>query len=92
MSAILDAVTPEMIAQCETLIRPHIRRTPVIEVDGAEFDLPAHRLTLKLELTQQQGRSRHAARSPTCSAVRCRRPASLRRPAAITARRWLMPR
>ena len=55
MSAILDAVTPEMIAQCETLIRPHIRRTPVIEVDGAEFDLPAHRLTLKLELTQHAG-------------------------------------
>jgi threonine dehydratase len=55
MSAILDAVSPEMIAQCETLIRPHIRRTPVIEVDGAEFDLPAHRLTLKLELTQHAG-------------------------------------
>ena len=55
MSAILDAVTPEMIAQCETLIRPYIRRTPVIEVDGAEFDLPAHRLTLKLELTQHAG-------------------------------------
>ena len=55
MSAIVDAVTPEMIAQCGPLIRPYIRRTPVIEVDGAEFDLPAHSLTLKLELLQHAG-------------------------------------
>jgi threonine dehydratase len=55
MSAIVDAVTPEMIAQCGLLIRPYIRRTPVIEIDGAEFDLPAHSLTLKLELLQHAG-------------------------------------
>src|SRR3954470_22178105 len=48
-------VTPEMIAQCERLIRPFIRRTPVAEVDGAEFGLPGQTLTLKLELLQHSG-------------------------------------
>jgi threonine dehydratase len=50
-----NAVGPETIAQCEKIIRPHIRRTPVVEVDGAEFGLPAHTLTLKLELLQHSG-------------------------------------
>jgi threonine dehydratase len=36
-------------------IAPHIRRTPVIEVDGADFGLPAGRLSLKLELLQHAG-------------------------------------
>src|SRR5438876_1133737 len=40
MDAPVDAVTSETIAQCEGLIRPFIRRTPVAEVDGAEFGLP----------------------------------------------------
>src|SRR5256885_7610066 len=43
------------IAQTEGLIRPHIRRTPVIEVDAADFGLAAARLTLKLELLQHAG-------------------------------------
>ncbi|XIA66427.1 threonine/serine dehydratase [Bradyrhizobium sp. TZ2] len=55
MNAPEDAVTSQMIAQCERLVRPFIRRTPVIEVDGAEFGLPAHTLTLKLELMQHSG-------------------------------------
>ena len=49
------AVSPATIAQCEKLIRPYIRRTPVVEVDGGEFGLPAHILTLKLELLQYSG-------------------------------------
>ena len=49
------AVSPARIAQCEKLIRPYIRRTPVVEVDGGEFGLPAHILTLKLELLQHSG-------------------------------------
>jgi threonine dehydratase len=40
------AVNRERIAQIERLIRPYIRRTPVIEADG---------LTLKLELLQHSG-------------------------------------
>src|SRR3954468_8143842 len=48
-------LTPEMIAQCEKLIRPFIRRTPVAEINGAEFGLPGQMLTLKLELLQHSG-------------------------------------
>jgi threonine dehydratase len=48
-------VTPQKIEQCEKLIRPHIRRTPVIEVEGRDFDLPIEALTLKLELLQHSG-------------------------------------
>ena len=55
MDAHEDAVTSQMIAQAERLVRPFIRRTPVVEVDGAEFGLPAHTLTLKLELLQHSG-------------------------------------
>jgi threonine dehydratase len=55
MDAANDAVSPQAIAQCEKIIRPYIRRTPVIEVDGGEFGLPAHPLTLKLELLQHSG-------------------------------------
>ena len=55
MGAPDNAVNPQTIAQCEQLIRPHIRRTPVIAVDGAEFGLPPHPLTLKLELLQHSG-------------------------------------
>src|SRR5688572_19969545 len=55
MDAAVDAATPETITQCERIIRPFIRRTPVIEGDGAEFGLPGHTLTLKLELLQHSG-------------------------------------
>src|SRR6266446_2482950 len=55
MNAPEDAVTSQMIVQCERLVRPFIRRTPVIDVDGGEFGLPAHTLTLKLELLQHSG-------------------------------------
>lgn len=50
-----DAVTPQAIAQCERIIRPYIRRTPVIATDGREFGLSAGALTLKLELLQHSG-------------------------------------
>jgi threonine dehydratase len=55
MDALGSIVSPQSIAQCEQLIRPHIRRTPVVEVDGREFGLPANSLTLKLELLQHSG-------------------------------------
>lgn len=48
-------VSPQAIARCELVIRPYIRRTPVIETDGGEFGLPGHTLTLKLELLQHSG-------------------------------------
>jgi threonine dehydratase len=37
------------------LIRPHIRHTPVVEVNAADFGLPPHVLALKLELLQHGG-------------------------------------
>ena len=43
------------IAATERLIRPHIRRTPVVEVDGADFGLGDCRLSFKLELLQHAG-------------------------------------
>jgi len=45
----------ERIAVTEKLIRPYIRRTPVIEIDGADVGLTGVRLVLKLELLQHTG-------------------------------------
>ena len=45
----------ERIERTHNLIRPHIRLTPVIELTGADFGLPAFPLTLKLELFQHAG-------------------------------------
>jgi threonine dehydratase len=50
-----DTIGRNQIAATERLIRPHIRRTPVIAVDGADFGLGARRLSFKLELTQHAG-------------------------------------
>lgn len=48
-------ITPERIAETERRIRPHIRRTPVLEADGADFGLVPQALTFKLELCQHAG-------------------------------------
>jgi len=45
----------ERISLTEQLIRPYIRRTPVIEVDGADLGLDSSRLVLKLESLQHAG-------------------------------------
>ena len=55
MPSVLSAVNPECIARCEKLIRPYIRRTPVMAVDAADFAIKASLLTLKLELFQHAG-------------------------------------
>ncbi|HEX2269547.1 MAG TPA: threonine/serine dehydratase [Pyrinomonadaceae bacterium] len=39
----------------EPLIRPYIRRTPVLEVDGADFGLDSITIVFKLELFQHSG-------------------------------------
>jgi len=43
------------IAETYPLIRPYIRRTPVVEVDGADFGLDGVTLALKLEYLQHAG-------------------------------------
>lgn len=48
-------ITRERIATTHELIRDHVRRTPVIEMDGADFGLPPMRLALKLESLQHSG-------------------------------------
>jgi len=48
-------ITREQIRAVHPLIRPHIRRTPVIEVDGADFGLDFITIVFKLELFQHGG-------------------------------------
>ena len=55
MSSMSSAVSPQQISRCEKLIRPYIRRTPVIEIDGADVGLEPSKLSLKLELFQHSG-------------------------------------
>jgi len=50
-----DAIGRDEIAATERLIRPRIRRTPIVEVDGGDFGLGAVRLSFKLELLQHAG-------------------------------------
>ena len=49
------ALTREEIAATYQRIRPLVRRTPVVEVDAAEFGLAARPLACKLELLQHTG-------------------------------------
>ncbi len=49
------AIDRREIAATEQRIRPQIRRTPVIEVEGADFGLGAVRLSFKLEQLQHAG-------------------------------------
>jgi threonine dehydratase len=48
-------VTRERIQATEHVIRPHIRRTPILEVDGEEFGLESIKIIFKLELFQHSG-------------------------------------
>lgn len=43
------------IAEVARVIRPHLRRTPMIAADLADFGLPARPIRLKLELLQHSG-------------------------------------
>ncbi len=51
----MNNVTRARIAAAEREIRPHIRRTPVIEVLGSDFHLDCGKLTFKLEFLQHAG-------------------------------------
>ena len=50
-----SSLTPAAVAAVEERIRPYVRRTPVIEINRADFGLPAGPLTLKLEQLQHSG-------------------------------------
>jgi threonine dehydratase len=51
-SSVIDR---EQIAQTAKLIRPYVRRTPIVEVDGRDFGLDSVALVLKLESLQHTG-------------------------------------
>lgn len=51
-STIIDR---ERILATEKIIRPRIRRTPVLESNGSEFGLPPFSIVFKLELLQHSG-------------------------------------
>ena len=55
MNVAATAVDRASIAETERRIRPRIRRTPVIEVDGADLGIGIDKLLLKLELLQHSG-------------------------------------
>ena len=48
-------ITRERIIAVHQLIRQHIRRTPIMEVAGADFGLESTNLVFKLELLQHSG-------------------------------------
>ncbi len=52
---IADDINPATIASVEPLIRRHVRQTPVIRIDRADFGLPPGPLVLKLEQLQHSG-------------------------------------
>src|SRR6201984_42172 len=45
----------QQIAAVEKIIRPHVRRTPILEVSGADFRLDSISLVFKLEFLQHAG-------------------------------------
>jgi threonine dehydratase len=51
----IAAINREAIAATYELIRSHVRRTPVIEVDAADFALEGRPIVFKLELLQHTG-------------------------------------
>src|SRR5436190_6350219 len=51
----MTEVNPAAIAAVHPLIAPHIRRTPMVQIDGADIGLAPGAVTLKLELMQHSG-------------------------------------
>jgi threonine dehydratase len=50
-----EVISPEQIRATYAVIAPYIRRTPVIEVQGADFELKVGPMILKLESLQHAG-------------------------------------
>ena len=56
MSVVFATIDRQGVAAAHDLIRPHIRRTPVVEAASADFGLrPSCSLSFKLELFQHGG-------------------------------------
>src|SRR3977135_2606271 len=48
-------ITPDRITETERLIRPHIRHTPILRLDMADFGAAPKPFALKLECLQHSG-------------------------------------
>jgi threonine dehydratase len=51
----IDSISPDQISATRELIRPYVRRTPMIELSGSEIGNSAGTVGLKLELMQHAG-------------------------------------
>jgi threonine dehydratase len=54
-NALTLSVDRQRIKETESVIRPHIRQTPVVEIPGSDASLPYPSITFKLELLQHSG-------------------------------------
>ena len=88
-----DDLSKGAIERAADRLAPHIRRTPILEVDGADFGLAGVRLVFKLEFLQHAGSFKtRGAFNNLLTRDDCRPWASSRLPAATTARRSHTPR
>lgn len=55
MADVSIAFDHDQISRCEKLIRPYVRCTPIIEIDGADVGVYSRGLSLKLESFQHSG-------------------------------------
>src|SRR5262252_4699370 len=55
LAAMTTEITRERIAATEAVIRPYIRRTPLVAADLADFGLKSAPVTFKLEMLQHSG-------------------------------------
>jgi threonine dehydratase len=55
MADVSIAFDQDQISRCEKLIRPYVRCTPIIEIDGADVGVYSRGLSLKLESFQHSG-------------------------------------
>jgi len=70
----MAAPEPAEITAAAQLIQPYVRRTPLLLVDGADFDLPGVQLVFKLEFTQHAGSFK--TRGAFCHMLQRRAPAA----------------
>jgi threonine dehydratase len=50
-----DSISPERIVEAHARLQGHVRRTPLLEVDGADVGLPGVPIVFKLEFLQHAG-------------------------------------
>jgi threonine dehydratase len=50
-----EPITPERIVEAHARLQGHVRRTPLLEVDGADVGLPGVHVVFKLEFLQHAG-------------------------------------